>query len=316
MMKIEKERKFKREYIPVVLGGLILILLFVLLVLTINYDGNVKKEKIENKNIISETDDLAIEKNDSKCSKDELNKLIASANKVSAEYYVDEKKTKIELTEENKDFYETLEDGYYKEKIISISIGGITNDIYVEITNDFNDTVLTIKEENLDKNGKYIFEAADINKRITYTVSIYSNNPSCSNELLRKTAFKTKIFNNFSLSMACVTYPNYENCVELVDKEIDAMTFTKKYEEYQQKNDPNQDKANIAIIKAMAAKEGADEKQLDEIEENIKGEKNKKENSILAKWKENKELIIISIVIIAIGILIVILLMFIRRNKL
>lgn len=314
-MKIEKERKFKREYIPVILGCLILILLFVLLVLTINYEGNVQKEKIENNNAISETEDLAIDKNNSKCSKEELNKLISNANKVGAEYYVDEKKYKVDPTEENEQFYETLDDGYAVDKIIAISISGITDDIYAVVTNDFNDATLTIRKENLNEDGKYIFESADASKRITYTVSIYSNNSNCAEELLRKTTFKTKIFNNFSLSMACVAYPNYENCIELVDKEIDAITFTKGYEEYQQKNDPNQEKANIAIVKAMAAHDGADEEKLEEIEENIKGEKNKKENAVIAKLNENKELIIISVVIIAIGILIIILLMFIRRNK-
>lgn len=315
MMKIEKERRFKREYIPVILGCLILILFFVLLVLTINYDGNIEKEKITNNNAISETDDLAINKTDSKCSQEELNKLMGNANKVGAEYYVDEKRYKVELNEETKGFYDTLDDGYATDKIISISISGITDDIYAVITNDFNEATITVRKENLNEEGRYIFESVDASKRVTYTVSIYSNNSNCAEELLRKTAFKTKIFNNFSLSMACVVYPNYENCVELVDKEIDAVTFTKGYEEYQQKNDPNQEKANITIVKAMAAREGADEKKLEEIEETIKGEKNKKENAIVAKLNENKELIIISAVIIAIGILIVILLMFIRRNK-
>lgn len=315
MIKIEKERKFKIEYIPVIIGSIILILLFVLLVLTINYDGDIKKEAIENNNAISETDDLAVEKQDSKCSKDELSNLLSSANKVSAEYYVDEKTTKIELTEDNQYFYETLDNGNYTEKIIAISISGIDDNIYAVITNNFNDAILTIKKENLNEEGKYIFESVDIMTRVTYTVSIYSNNSNCSEELLRKTAFTTKIFNNFSLSMACVAYPNYENCAELVDKEISAITFTKGYQEYEQKNDPNQEKSNIAVIKAMAAKDGANEETLNKIEETVTGKKTKKENAIIAKLKENKELIIISVVIITIGILIVILLMFIRRNK-
>lgn len=315
MIKIEKERKFKREYIPVIIGCLILILFVVLLVLTINYEGNVEKENIGNDNIISETDDLAIEKTDSKCSKDDFNNLMQTANKVGAVYYVDEKKTKIDPTEENEIYYETLEDGYEVDKIISIAISGIEDNIYAIVTNNFNDATITIKKENLNEDGKYIYEAVDIGTRVTYTVSIYSNNPNCSEELLRKTSFRTKIFNNFSLSMACVVYPNYKNCEELVDKEIDAITFTKGYDEYQKNNDPNQEKANIGVIKAIAAHDGADEETLEKIENNIKGEKSKKENVIITKLEENKELIIISAVIIAIGILIIILLMFIRRNK-
>lgn len=315
MMKIEKEKKFKREYIPVILGIIILILFSILLVLTINYDGNIKKEPIENNNSISDTDDLAVEKTNSKCSKEQLNKLVESANKVSAEYYVDEKRIKEELTEENKIYYETLEDGYSIEKIISISIFGINDDIYAIVTNDFNNASITIKKENLNKDGKYIFEAADIGTRVNYTVSIYANDSTCPGEVLRKTTFKTKIFNNFSLSMACVTYPNYENCTELVDKEIDAITFSKGYEEYQKKNDPNQEKAKLAIVKAMASHEGADEKTLTEIEEKVTNKKVKKENAIIKKLNENKDLITISLVIISIGILIIILLMFIRRNK-
>lgn len=315
MMKIEKEKKFKREYIPVILGSIILILFFVLLVLTINYDGNIKKEDLQETNAISETDDLAVDKTNSKCSQDVLNKLVNSANQVGAEYYVDEERIKVDPSEVDEYYYSTLDDGYETNKIIAISISGITDDVYVRITNSFDDTTWTIRSSDLNEDGKYIFKAVDMLTRVTYTVSIYSNNPDCQEELLRKTTFKTKIFNNFSLSMACVAYPKYENCVELVDKEIDAITFTKGYAEYEKNNDPNQEKANVSVIKAMAASEGASDETLNNIEETITNQKSKKENAVLAKLNENKELIIISITIIAIGILIIVLLMFIRRNK-
>lgn len=311
MIKIKKDNNIKKEYIPVIIGVIILVLFSILLVLTINYDGNIKKEELDNK-VISDNEDLSIGTVNSKCDAKRFKELNKLAKKVGAEYYVDEKKVKVEPTEEDELFYETLEDGYYTEKIIAISIYGITDDIYVIVTNDYNDSSITIKKSDLNKDGKYIFEAVDIGVRVTYTVSIYSNDANCSKELLRKTTFKTKIFNNFSHSMACVVYPNYENCAELVDKEIDANTFQIGYRKYQKEHDPNEEKSHIAVIKAMAAYEGADEKELKELEKKLT---NKKENIILTKLKQNKELIIISITIIAIGILVIVLLMFMRRNK-
>lgn len=74
MVKIEKERKFKTEYIPVVISSLILILFLILLFLTINYEGKIEKDNKTSDDVINE--ELVITKTDSKCNQEELNEFL------------------------------------------------------------------------------------------------------------------------------------------------------------------------------------------------------------------------------------------------
>ncbi|MCX4249039.1 MAG: hypothetical protein OSJ65_04685 [Bacilli bacterium] len=310
MVKIEKERKFKTEYIPVVISSLILILFLILLFLTINYEGNVGEYNKTNDDVVNE--ELAITKTDSKCNQEELNELLNLASKVSGTYHTTSKEIPVEKTEENTEYIEDT-GGVINYKFIEIIIKGIEEGIYVQITNNYNDDVKVIRQSDLDSNREYKYEAPNMNQKVTYTVDIYSDKYSCSKELLRKVSFDTKIYNTKSDMLACVMYPKYEGCTKLVDKAISFDEFNKGIEEYQKKNKDYQAEANANILNAFSK---SDLVTADDIINNTVGKKESVISKTANKIKDNLDLIIIATIIIGIGVLVVILIMFIRRNRL
>lgn len=310
MVKIEKERKFKTEYIPVVISSLILILFLILLFLTINYEGNVGEYNKTNDDVVNE--ELAITKTDSKCNQEELNELLNLASKVSGTYHTTSKEIPVEKTEENTEYIEDT-GGVINYKFIEIIIKGIEEGIYVQITNNYNDDVKVIRQSDLDSNREYKYEAPNMNQKVTYTVDIYSDKYSCSKELLRKVSFDTKIYNTKSDMLACVMYPKYEGCTKLVDKAISFDEFNKGIEEYQKKNKDYQAEANANILNAFSK---SDLVTADDIINNTVGKKESVISKTVNKIKDNLDLIIIATIIIGIGVLVVILIMFIRRNRL
>ncbi len=310
MVKIEKERKFKTEYIPVVISSLILILFLILLFLTINYEGKIEKDNKTSDDVINE--ELVITKTDSKCNQEELNELLNLASKVSGTYHATSKEIPVEKTEENTEYVEDT-GGVINYKFIEIIIKGIEEGIYVQITNSFNDDVKVIKKSDLDPNREYKYEAPNMDQKVTYTVSIYSDKYSCSGELLRKVSFDTKIYNTKSDMLACVMYPKYEGCTKLVDKAISFDDFNKGLEDYQRKNKNYQAEANANILNAFSK---SDLVTADDIINNTVGKKESVVSKTVNKIKDNLDLIIIATVIIGIGVLVVILIMFIRRNRL
>jgi len=310
MVKIEKERNFKTEYIPVVISSLILILFLILLFLTINYEGNVGEYNKTNDDVVNE--ELAITKTDSKCNQEELNELLNLASKVSGTYHTTSKEIPVEKTEENTEYIEDT-GGVINYKFIEIIIKGIEEGIYVQITNNYNDDVKVIRQSDLDSNREYKYEAPNMNQKVTYTVDIYSDKYSCSKELLRKVSFDTKIYNTKSDMLACVMYPKYEGCTKLVDKAISFDEFNKGIEEYQKKNKDYQAEANANILNAFSK---SDLVTADDIINNTVGKKESVISKTANKIKDNLDLIIIATIIIGIGVLVVILIMFIRRNRL
>lgn len=310
MVKIEKERKFKTEYIPVIIGSLILVLFFLLLFLTINYEGKVEKESKTDESVVNE--ELAITKTDSKCSQEELNELLSLASKVSGTYHATSKEVPVEKTDENTEYVEDT-GGVIDYKFIEIIIKGLEEGIYIQITNNYNDDVKVIKTSDLDSNREYKYEAPNMDQKVTYTVDIYSDKYSCVGELLRKVSFDTKIYNTKSDMLACVMYPKYEGCAKLVDKAISFDEFNKGIDEYQKKNKDYQAEANANILNAFSKSNLV---TADDIKNNTIGKKDSVFEKTVNKIKDNLDLIIIASVIIGIGVLVVILIMFIRRNRL
>ncbi|MCH5166600.1 MAG: hypothetical protein J1F35_01785 [Erysipelotrichales bacterium] len=308
MMKIEKEQKIKREYIPVVLAGLILILFATLLVLTINYEPDLTDEI--NDSEIVENEDLALEKTESKCNTKELQEIVNSAAKISATYSAQEKTIPAPeeiATDPN------MEQDEFIYRYLELLIKGITDDIYIEITNNYNNDKKVIKPEEANKNGEYRYEAPTMDVLVTYTVSVYANKYDCAGEVVRKVVFDTRIYNSFKNMLACVMYPNYEKCTTFVTEQLSYDEFFNGLDNYIDKHKGTEDEATANIMNAFL--EGnivtAEDIRADALVSNKKGIK-----KAFEKIKNNLEFIIIAGVIISIGGLVVVLLIFIRRNKL
>lgn len=309
MVKVEKERKFKTEYIPVYISSTILILFICLLVLTINYEGHTE-DNVTHPNTNNKNEELAITKTDSSCNKDELNELINLANKVSGEYASVVKEIPIEQTEDNKEYWESIS-GIEQERNTEITIKGLSEGIFAEVSNDYNDDIIIIRTTDLNEQGEYKFASPNMDEKINYVVSIFSDKYSCTGEILRKVSFETKIYNFLSTRLGCTMYPNYENCAEFVDEFITPSEFMTGYEKYTKKHKEYEKQAQANLINAF----GDVKITADEIDGNtIK--KLSKTDEALKKLNENKELIFIAVIIIGIGVLVVVLIRFIRRHRL
>lgn len=312
MKKIEKERRFKTEYIPVYICSVILVLFICLIVLTINYEGKKSTNSLATpSNAVNE--DLAITKTDSKCNQDELNELLNLANKVSGDYQAANKKVPIEKTEENIDYYEDL-GGMVTYRYIEIIIKGIKEGIYAQITNNYNDDIITIRPSDLNEAGEYKYEAPTMDKVVTYTVNIYAEKYGCTGEIIRKVSFDTKIYNTKSDLLACIMYPNYDGCVKLVDKEISITDFYNDLEKYKKNVDKAEAVANANILNAFAQSEVFTADDL--TNENGNNKKNTEYGKVINKLKDNLDLIVIAFSSIGIAVLVIILIMFVRRHKL
>lgn len=311
-MKIEKERKFKREYIPVVLAGLILLFFVILLFLTINYEPKVETSDNNDTNEVV-NEDLAIDKEKSKCNTEELNEVINAANKISATYSAQSKKIPLDYDPNEEITPEYFPDGTQKYNYLEILIKGITDDVYVKILNSYNDDVKVIKASDLDENKEYKYEAPTMDERVSYTVEIYSNKYSCVDEVVRKVAFDTRIYNIYSDMLACLMYPKYPNCATFVNKTLTFDEFNSGLDEYREKHKDEEPQAQANVINAFYEE---DVVTAEDVEQNEIVSKNNSVKKVVRKINENKDLILIALSIIGIGVLVVILLIFIRRNKL
>ncbi len=126
-----------------------------------------------------------------------------------------------------------------KTEYIVLNILNLTENMYVEVTNDYNDEV-SIYEYNAENKGNISIEWHNINELVTFTVKVYASNvTSCSGDLLKTMTQKLPRYNSYSNYGLCENFPDYYLCQRFVTyKEVDYYTFYDKimtlYEEANQ----------------------------------------------------------------------------------
>ena len=224
--KGNKKSKFKREYIPVIFAFLILILLIVALVFVILYDREDLDVNIPDPS--NDIEEIEVDTSDSACSSSELATLNNAANNVTVSY--EDEKIVVGQGYDIDGDYEgdtaPLVDLY--GTVFNVSFANITDDIYLRITNDTNDTELTFTKENMDA-GEAVFQTEYGDELTTYTVEVLASNYDCADEVIRKFNLTVPIYNQFSEMEACNTYPNFYYCQEYIDTE--PITYSEFLEE-------------------------------------------------------------------------------------
>lgn len=134
---------------------------------------------------------------------------------------------------------ETTPDGeaeleYVRAKAVYINLTNIVEDIYIKVTSD-DPSMETSKYGITDmKNGVLSFKVPDIDIIRNYEITIYSNNPSCIGEELRKITITTPRYNEYSGIGMCENSDKYY-CQEFITSEINktedeiAEELTKEY---------------------------------------------------------------------------------------
>lgn len=309
-IKIEKEKKFKREYIPVILAFIILLVLMVAIVFVIAYEP--KEQKIEETKANTVTfEDIESNGYLDKCEKEEVEQIKKVSNGISVEYYPIKVPYELESDPEDVISWEDEDEELFETKV-EIKISGLTDDVYLKIKNSINSDVIRVEPKDY-KNGEYIFYSPDIARKILYIIDIVSNKGGCINEVARKVSFKTKVYNIFADSPACIMYPNYPKCNKMMEKEITYDEFQIGLYKYMDKHPDLEEKAQENIIKAIGAAEEKEKEKNNTITEQEKEQK--KKNKLVEKIKKEKTIIITVLSVIGVGVIAVIALAMIRRRK-
>ena len=270
---------FKREYIPVVIAILILGLLITALVYTIMYKPK-DKDAFNEENSVS-IEEIIVDVGHTTCNDEIHNNIVKDASNLNIKYeiiknYPNGKEIELE--------YDTNGDGVLGEidsyiPALKIIIEGITDNIYVKLTNDIDTDEATYKKENTN-NGVVDFVQIDNAFIRTYDVKVYSANEECGDLLYREFTFILPRVNELIKMPMCESYPDMDSCKLFI-----------------------YDESSTSMIKQYNKEK---EEKLKEIEEN----KNKEEKkSIIDCIKDNKVYIIaggLLIVLVVVGIVVIV----------
>ena len=159
------------------------------------------------------------------CTGADLQKVSKAANGIKTNYTINEGKVK-----ENSAEYEVFPS-------IDFSIYNITSDVFLKITNDFNqdETIVTYSMTN---NGKYSFSTDEMFEKRTYYIEVFSNLDSCKADSIKSITLKKPYYNPNSAYAICIENPNVPMCQTYIteDTGVSEQYIDAKVKEYLNKN--------------------------------------------------------------------------------
>ena len=114
--------------------------------------------------------------------------------------------------------YEEIEgEGTENDFLIGVRIEGLNERIYAKVSNDYDDKIVTLNQDNL-KDGVAEVSSPYIYKSVKMTVSFYSSDESCNvTDALKVINIDTDIFNEFYYYKVCNENPDLEVCAPTYD---------------------------------------------------------------------------------------------------
>lgn len=221
MKKYREHKRFKREYIPVIITFIILVVLVTGLVFVLK--DNKKDFDIDIDKDISNTEEISVDTKNTKCNNEDANKFKDVAKKVNISYQVKEivAGEGIDIDEPGAPAVELHDLGF------EISIKNITEDIYVVVKNDYSNDTFTYHYKDTE-NGTKTFQSLANDENVTFTFEIKSENSNCINETFRKVSLTTPIYNSFSEKQYCVDNPKLDICQKFVGEKYTSEDFDKE----------------------------------------------------------------------------------------
>ena len=112
------------------------------------------------------------------------------------------------------------EDSYEaKTDYIQVNILNLTENMYVEITNDYNDDIVVYHYSDT-QNGNISFDWNDVGTLITYTIKVYaSSSTGCEGSVLKTLYQALPRYNDYSTYDICKNIPDYYLCQRYVTYE-------------------------------------------------------------------------------------------------
>ncbi len=125
------------------------------------------------------------------------------------------------------------DDGVSNVEYFVINILNITEDTYVEITNDLYNDVKVYHYSDTD-NGNVKITWTDTDEIVNFTIKVYAEtNTACGGELLKTSRMATPRFNNYYYLAICNDAPDFYLCQKYVTvDEVDESEFSKKIDSF------------------------------------------------------------------------------------
>ena len=252
MNKLRSERRrFNKGYVPVIISSLFLLVLLVGLVIVILVKPTEDKEEEKKKDEGLRQNEIVVDTNSLKCSKDDINKLVKEASNITVNFKVGEKEIgEAFLDEANSTPDEPV---YVKDTVYAYDINfeNVTEDVKIIVTNDNASNTYTFTSEDI-KDGKVGFLTENVLEKIIYTVSIYSNKDECKGSVVRKFTFETPKFNPWSHMIMC-TDSESEFCKTTTydDENIDVNKMAKDVEKKKEEKEEEKTKKDYGLLIAI-----------------------------------------------------------------
>lgn len=151
------------------------------------------------------------------CNYEEKAKLNNEAANVKTNYEIKERI----LNKEEYDLPDGLESGEYEAKTdyIQVNILNLTENLYVEVTNNVNDDKKIFSYSD-SQNGNISFNWSELDTMVTYTVKIFSSsNTGCEGSTLKTLYISLPRYNDYSTYEICNEIPDYYLCQRYVTYE-------------------------------------------------------------------------------------------------
>lgn len=262
-----KNQILKREYIPLVIAGLVLVLLIVALVFTIINKPKKVESPITYKSETPTIDEKVVPSNT--CSGEEYDKLKEEVKNIEARYVVNDHydfgcafSTLDELPDDPN--AETCsEDEHSYGYALDVYLSNIPEKARVVVTNDQDDSIYVY--ENNNGEDSYVWSQPETTFLRVYNFKVYSNAESCNDKLLREFNITLPRWNEVSKTDLCITdeYKDTDVCQRFVfdkydlnkdyekSKKIIEKVEKKKQEDKKEKEEEK--KSNVIIIICVIA---------------------------------------------------------------
>ena len=149
---------------------------------------------------------------------------LANAVRVDYTYKEDFNALKNKKIEKDKVFF------YYY-----INITNLNDSNYITIKNNYNNKKVKITSDNF-KNGVATYEWTVFNKEVEFTINIYTNDETCTNQKIRTLKLITPKLNNYYLDDQCRKIPDFEMCQPFYETDINYSEFYNSVNVYRKKH--------------------------------------------------------------------------------
>lgn len=150
--------------------------------------------------------------------------------------------------EEEADYidYELMYIDNEEEGLVARSIiYDIEDDLYIKVTNDFDNKTVTYTSSNKNDSGFIVFDSPSTFKKVKFLIDVYSNDETCNDRKLRTIRYVTKKYNEYSSNSLC---DGLSDKLEICDSFYDSDNLT--LEEFTNTiNKYNEDNSFLGYVK-------------------------------------------------------------------